>query len=253
MNRDVAQNDYNIKSLIKALDILEILIENGHMSIGEISSKSSMGKSSVHRILGTFKKKGYINQVPEDGRYYATTKIFELGNRAANNVPIRTAAKPYLEELFEKCHETVNLAILDSNEIVFLDKIITREPLRIDLDIGRRVPAYCSGLGKALLAFSKNVNPGSMEFKKFTDKTVGSAEELSKELESIRLAGCSIDNEEYIKGLVCLAAPILDRGKNAIAAVSIAAPAVRIDESKKNEYLSMLKCTTEKISKSIGC
>lgn len=251
MAKEDVSNDYNVKSLIKSLDILEVLIENGCMSIGELSIAVGMGKSLVHRILGTYKKKGYINQLSEDGRYYASIKVFELGNIVANRIPIRTAAKPYLEELFERCHETINLAILDSYDIIFLDKIITREPLRFDLEIGRRIPAYCSGLGKALLAFSENINVSSIELKKFTDKTINSVELLQEELESIRKAGYTIDNEEYIKGLVCLAAPIKDRGGNAIAAVSVAVPTVRMDENIKNVYLGMLKETVEKISHSM--
>lgn len=101
MDKEDVSNDYNVKSLIKSLNILEVLIENGRMSIGELSIAVGMGKSLVHRILGTYKKQGYVNQLSEDGRYYASIKIFELGNIVANHMPIRTAAKPYLEELLK--------------------------------------------------------------------------------------------------------------------------------------------------------
>lgn len=247
------QNDkYNIRSLIKAFNVLELLVEHEKLSIGELNNITSYGKSTVHRILGTFKTLNYVNQDITDGKYYATIKLFELGNMVANRIPIKNIARPYLEELYEKCRETVNLGILDNYEVLYLDKILTKEPLRIDLDVGRRVPAYCSALGKAIMAFNDELDIDKFEFNKITEKTINSVEELKKSLNEIRKTGYAYDNEEYINGLVCMARPILDNNQNAIAAISIAMPIARLTESKKQEYFELLGDTIIKIKNKIG-
>ncbi|MHC6179320.1 IclR family transcriptional regulator [Clostridium sp. JNZ X4-2] len=245
------KSDYNINSLIKSMKILEYLLENGEMSILELSNTSNIGKSTVHRILGTFKSIGYVDQNVENSKYYATLKIFELGNKVVNRIPLKKIVRPYIEELYEKCHETVNFAVIDKNEIIFLDKIITREPLRIELEVGKRVPAYCSSLGKAILAFRPNLDISQFNFHKITNNTIDSLEKFEDELVEIREKGYSMDNEEYINGLICLAVPIKNQLNNSIGAISIATPAVRLNEEKKDLFIKLLKKTSLKIMEHI--
>ena len=234
-------NNYNIKSLVKSLEIFEKLIEHGALSIGELSKLTGIGKSGVHRVLGTFKQMGYVKQDAENGRYHAAIKIFELGNQVGTS----------LQKLYERCNETVNMAMLDNLDIVFLDKIITKEPLRIVLDIGRRVPANCTGMGKVLLAYAKDINLEDIDYKKYSDNTIDNIEKFQEELETIRKQGYAIDKEEYIKGLICIAVPIKNRNGNVIAAISIATPAVRMDQQKKEEYVKMLLETAEDVNKKL--
>jgi len=245
-------NKYNIKSIIKAFNILELLVENEKLSIGELNDMTTYGKSTVHRLVGTLKQLNYVDQDIIDGKYFMTIKIFEMGNRVANRIPIKNIAQPYLEELYEKCKETVNLGILDNNEVIYLNKIVTEEPLRINLDVGRRIPVYCSALGKAILAFNEETDISKLKFQKFTGKTIESVENLKNELENIRKFGYSYDDEEYIEGLVCIARPILDNNGNAIAAISIAIPKTRLTDEKKQKYFEILKETANKIQNKNG-
>ncbi len=248
-NQDL--NNYNIKSLIKSLEILEKLIIHGETSIGELSNLTGIGKSGVHRILGTFKQMGYIKQA-RDGRYYASIKIFELGNLVGDRIPFKSIIRKSLEKLYEKCHETVNVSMLDDLDIVFLDKIITKEPLRIVLDVGRRVPAYCTGMGKVLLAHEENANLKNIDFRRYSDNTLDSIEKFEEELKLIREQGYAIDKEEYIKGLICIAVPVKKRNRDVVAAISIATPAARMDQQKKEEYLRMLLDAAEDITKELA-
>lgn len=247
MNKENESGNYNIKSLIKSVKLLETLVEGGEMSINELDSISKMGKSTVHRILGTFKAMGYVAQKNEDGKYYATIKMFELGNRVADRITIRNIARPYMEELFYKCRETVNLAILDKSDVVYLDKITTEEPLRIDLEVGRRVPAYCSGLGKVFMAYTPNYDLGTIQFVRHTPLTIASAGALREELALVRKQGYAIDNEEYIKGLICLAVPVLNPKGDIVAALSIALPSIRLDKQKMALFIEYLLDTAKKI------
>lgn len=247
-----SKQSYYINSLIKSFGVLEILSEYEEMSILELSKASGLGKSSIHRILGTFKHMGYVSQNSINGKYYSTIKLFELGNKVANRMPLRKVARPFLEELFEVCHETVNIGVLDKQEVVFLDKIITKEPLKIELDIGRRVPAFCSAMGKAILAFNDTVSISEMKFRKITDTTVDNCDELEKQLKQIRIQGYSIDNEEYIKGLTCIAVPLRVNDTIPYVAISIASPSVRITEEKKQAYIGLLRNTADKIINALG-
>lgn len=240
--------NYNIKSLMKSLQILENLIEQGSLSIGELSKLTGIAKSGIHRILGTFKEMGYVKQNLEDGKYYASIKIFELGNIVGDRIPFKSIARKNLEKLYERCNETVNVGILDNLDVVFLDKIMTKEPLRIVLDVGRVVPAYCTGMGKALLAYEENINFQDINFIKYSENTLDSAEKLKKELKLIREQGYSIDKEEYIKGLICMGVPVKKKNGDVVAAISIAIPAVRMDYKKMDEYIKMLMETSEKIT-----
>lgn len=251
MEKDIESANYNIKSLIKSVKLLEVLVEGGEMSIQELSSICKMGKSSVHRILGTFKAMNYVAQKPDDGKYYATIKMFELGNRVANRMTIRNIARPFMEELFSECKETVNLAIFDRGEIVYLDKITTQEPLRIDLEVGKRVPAYCSGLGKVFIAYTPDFNLNTLNFIKYTPSTITTQEDLAIELENVRKHGYAIDNEEYIKGLICLAVPVLNRSGEIVAALSIAMPTIRCNASKKKQYIEYLKKKAKEIQQAM--
>jgi DNA-binding IclR family transcriptional regulator len=248
-NKD--SGNYNIKSLMKSLQILEKLIEQGELSIGELSKLTGLGKSGIHRILGTFKEMGYVKQNLEDGKYYASIKIFELGSKVGDRIPFKSIVRKNLEKLYERCSETVNVAMLDNLDVVFLDKIMTKEPLRIVLDVGRVVPAYCTGMGKVLLAYEENINLQDINFIKYSENTLDNAKKLEKELKLIKEQGYSIDREEYIKGLICIAVPVKKKNGDVVAAISIAIPAVRMDYQKKDEYIKMLLETTEEITKEL--
>ncbi len=241
------KGDYNINSLIKSLNVLENLIEHGEMSILELASDSGLGKSTVHRILGTFKSMGYVEQNKDNSKYYPTLKIFELGTKAANRIPLKKIVRPYLEEIYEKCHETVNFGIVDKNEVVFVDKIVTAEPLRIELEVGRRVPAYCSALGKAILAFTKDLDISKLKFEKITPNTIDSPEKFMELMRTVRENGFVVENEEYINGLTCIAVPIKNQYNQAIAAISIATPTIRMNEERRHQFIKLLLEAADRI------
>ncbi|MCC9295226.1 IclR family transcriptional regulator [Clostridium sp. MT-14] len=241
------KNDYNINSLLKSLNVLEDLIEHGEISIIELSSNLGLGKSTVHRILGTFKTMGYVDQNKDNNKYYPTLKIFELGTKVANRIPLKKIIRPYLEEIYRKSHETVNFAILDKDEVVFIDKIVTAEPLRIELEIGKRVPVYCCALGKAILAFSGDVDITKLNFEKITDNTVNSPEKLMEQIKAVKQNGYAIEYEEYIEGLICIAVPIKNQFNQSVAAISIATPTIRMNDERKKQFIKLLQEIVYKI------
>jgi IclR family KDG regulon transcriptional repressor len=241
------KNDYNINSLVKSMKILEQLVEKGEMSILELTESSGMGKSTVHRILGTFKSIGYVDQNKDNLKYFPTLKIFQLGTKASNRIPLKKIIRPYLQEIFDKCHETVNFGIVDRGDLIYLDKIVTSEPLRVDLEIGNKVSAYCTGIGKAILAFTDGVDVSKIDFVKKTGNTVDSPEKFLEQLEFIRKYGYCVEHEEYIPGLTCIAVPLKNRDGRALAGISISVPSMRLNEKREKEIVNLLLNTVKKI------
>lgn len=229
------------------MKILEQLVEKGEMSILELTESSGMGKSTVHRILGTFKSIGYVDQNKDNLKYFPTLKIFQLGTKASNRIPLKKIIRPYLQEIFDKCHETVNFGIVDGGDLIYLDKIVTSEPLRVDLEIGNKVSAYCTGIGKAILAFTDGVDVSKIDFVKKTENTVDSPEKFLEQLEFIRKYGYCVEHEEYIPGLTCIAVPLKNRDGRALAGISISVPSMRLNEKREKEIVNLLLDTVKKI------
>jgi IclR family KDG regulon transcriptional repressor len=247
-----------VKSVLKAFAIIEELDKAGELSIGELSKRLSMDKSTVHRLINTIKEAGYVNQNEENRKYSNSLKLFAIGNKVVKSTGIKKIARPYLECLADKSGETINLGVRVGAKIIYVDKIESSSTIRAGLEIGMTVPTYCSGLGKAILAFTpeETLNEVLDEiniFKKYTKKTIENRADFLKELEVVRKNGYSIDDEEYVDGLICFGVPVFDYHGNPVAAVSISFPKYRYDELKHREMHSKLLLeTSNEISKQLG-
>ncbi len=220
-------------TLERAFSVLEELARHREIGVCSLAKTLGFSRTSTHRILATLKKLGYVSQDSESGKYRLALRLFELGSRVVERLGLKEQASFAMKMLALKYNETVNLALLDGTEIVYIDKIESSEPLRMGLRVGTRVPAHCSALGKALLAQLPSEDLDRYlehaQLKRYTPSTIVSASDLKHELERIRAQGFSFDNEEYILGIRCVAAPIYNHRSEAVAAVSIAGPSMRLD------------------------
>jgi len=241
-------NDKNIiKSTIKVFELLEVLADNGKLSIAKLSQLTGFSKSTTQRIVNTLTQMKYIQQDKLTLEYFPSIKLYELGNKVINNITIKNIAKPHMLKLYNELNETVNLGILYNDCVIYLDKLVSKSPLKAELNLGVEVPIYCSALGKALAAFSDEFFSFEGNYVKYTENTISSDRELHEELARIREQGYSIDNEEYVKGLICIAVPILNRNEKAIASISVSIPSSRFDSNKINQYVAILKEYAAKI------
>lgn len=226
----------SVKSVVKAFLLMEELDKSGEMSIGDLSERLEMDKATVHRLLNTMKDAGYINQNPDNKKYANSLKLLAMGNRAIEKTGVRHIARSYMEELSEKTGETINLGMRVENKIIYIDKIESRSTIKVGLGIGVSVPSYCSGLGKAILAFTPADElerlMDSIVFEKFTANSITEKERFLGELEKIRKNGYAVDDEEYVDGLMCFAAPIFDFHGNPIASISVSCPKYRYDPNR---------------------
>lgn len=245
-----------IKSIDKALNLLEFLSSNGHeIGIAEISKRLDMGLSTVHRILNTLKSRGYVLQNQKTQKYRLGMKLFELGCEVQSTKNLIRIARPYLRKLSKMTNETANLAILEDNDVIYLDTIESSETLRTGIVRGSRTIAHCTALGKVLLAnlSDKDFNQiygNSSDLNVLTFKSISSMDELKKELKQVKKLGYATDFEESMIGINCVGVPILNHKEEPLAAISITGPASRFTEKKIEEAKNILLRTSLDISNS---
>jgi len=249
-----------VKSVERALIILETLAKIGvPTTITEISKRTNLSPGTTHRLLHTMMQRGFVAQNPENSKYRLGIKAFQIGNISAYFKDLRSAARPVLEELQKRYNETVNLAILDGSEVVYIDQVESTNivVVRMFAQTGSRGPAHCTGSGKVLLA---GLPPNqlkevvyNMDLIKYTDKTITDPEELIKELNQIKQRGYAIDNGERDEGVWCAAAPIKNTEGMVVAAVSISVPSIRVDSAAtQTKLINAIIDGAKRISTQLG-
>lgn len=247
-----------VQSVERALDILELLsqYEKG-LSIKEISIKSELHKSTVHRLLGTLIEKGYVSQDKLTSHYYVTLKLYRLGSRRVENTDLIQICKPYLQKLGQLTGEVVHLVLREDIHVVYVDKVESTQTIRMHSRIGNRNPLYSTGVGKAILATLPEEEVldvwSRSEISKLTPYTITDQAHLDQELKTISKEGYAKDNEENELGVRCVAAAILNKDGVGDAAISISAPLQRMSEEKVSQYALYLKETCGEISRLLGC
>ena len=251
MNKKNNNFKYPIHSVENAFSLLEVLAGNGlELGIAEFCRKTALHKGTVHRLLGTLKNLGYIEQNPQNRKYRFTIKIFKLGTAITDNIGLSQII-PYMKELSQQFNETVNLAILERDEIIYVYSVGSDNTLKLDLRIGSNQPAYCAAIGKVLLAYLSEKELDNylqkVELESFTPYTITNKDYLKKELKLIRQRGYSFVNEEYMLGVACVAVPLKDHQGKVCAGLSFSIPTVRITKEKLPSLIDSLLSTSKKI------
>ncbi|MCR4441978.1 MAG: IclR family transcriptional regulator [Peptococcaceae bacterium] len=250
------RNGHTIQSVERALNILEEFSgKEKELGVTEIAKRLGLKKNTCFGLLKTLQNRGYVEQNPDTGKYRLGLKIFQLGQVYEEGLELREIARPYLQDLVEKTRETVHLVVRNRAEAVYIEKVEGPSAINIISQVGRSVNLHCTGVGKALLAyFPENLYREVLArgLGRFTEKTITDPGELAKSLEAIREKGYSIDDEEIEIGLRCIAAPIFNHRKEAIAAISISGPKTRITDEKIEEFARLVKTATGSISIKLG-
>ena len=234
-----------VQTIKRASSILDILGQSSQgISIRELSTKIKLPKGTIHRLLSSLSYFGYVHQDPKTRNYFLGLKLVELGQLLLSQLDLRKEAESFLRDLAERTKETVHLVFLDRNEIVYIDKLETDQNpsgLRMASRVGLRNPAHSCAVGKVLLADlpEEALNNFIREkgLPKRTENTITNSTHLKEHLNLVRTQGYAIDDEENEKGIRCVAAPIRNEVRRAVAAVSISGPAFRITKKVIQESL----------------
>jgi IclR family pca regulon transcriptional regulator len=219
------------QSLERGLAILSSFHANRSLiGVSELSRGLDLSRSTAHRYVTTLAKLGYLQQDPESKRYRLGPKVLDLGFSALNSMDLLEISAPYLRQLSDETQHTVNLAILDDTDVVYIERCRTTRPGQQDIDlnlhVGARLPAYCTAMGKAILAFLPEERVDSIieriDFTKRGPNTITDAKAFRTELAKIRETGIAVNDEELAYGLRSIGAPIHSYSGEVLAALNLA-------------------------------
>ncbi len=251
------RSEYYLKSLNKAMQILNALAqENVELGVTELSKKVGWHKSTVHRILVTLEDERLVAQDKVTQKYRLGIKLFELGSLVQEQVEIRKLALPAMKRLAQETEESIDLNIISSGKRVSIEKIESTHDIRRIIQLGERLPLYCGGSGKALLAFLPEEEIDKILQQErlipFTSHTITDPFKLKEHLKEIKKLGYATSFEERIPGSASVAAPIFNFKGKVVASLSISGPISRFTHEKLPKLIALVKDTTRDISFSLG-
>ena len=235
----------SVQSVDRALDLLEALATaDGEVSITAVAQRTALHVSTVHRLLATLLRRGYVRQNPETSRYYAGAKLATLAEGRSRYGEIRLRARPVLRAITEATRETTNLVVLDDVTAVYIDTVPSPQVVRLFTSVGNRVPLHATGAGKCLLAAlppeKREALIERLDMRAYTPRTIVDRAALRHALDEARERGFAIDDEEYDEGVRCIAVPV-GGTTEATAAISVSAPASRLTRQRCLELLPLLR------------
>jgi DNA-binding IclR family transcriptional regulator len=226
-----------VQTTLTTLDIVERLKELDGAGVTELAENLDLPKSSVHNYLSTLHQRGYV--IKEENEFHVSLRFLDLGSKARDNKDIYDIAKPNIWELAEETGELANLMVEEHGEGVYIHRETGEDAVMVDKNVGQRVHLHNTALGKAILAHYPRERVSEVidqhGLPKRTETTITDEEELFAELERVRNEGIAYDDEERLKGLRCVAAPILDGDDHPVAAVSVSGPIARFSAERFRE------------------
>jgi IclR family pca regulon transcriptional regulator len=219
------------QSLQRGLAILSAFdSDRPQIGVSELSRELQLSRSTTHRYIATLAQLGYLQQDSESKRYRLGPKVLDLGFSAINSMDVREISAPHLRRLSDETGHTVNLAILDGVDVVYIERCRTARPgqreIDLNLHVGARLPAYCTALGKAILAFVPEERRDELiariDFQPRGPNTLTDADAFRAELDRIRAKGIAVNDEELAYGLRSIAAPIRSHSGDVLAALNLA-------------------------------
>jgi DNA-binding IclR family transcriptional regulator len=237
--------DYAVRAVVRAAGLLELLrLSDGGAALNDLATRSGLAKASAFRMLRTLEGVGLVERDGDGDLYRLGVRCLELGQAYLEQTDLRREALPILHRLRDRFDETVHLAVLDDDlRVVYLEKLETTHAVGIMMSrVGRTAPSYCTGVGKALLAWRDDDPAGRLderrELRRHTEHTIHDPDALRAELALIRERGYALDLEEHEPGVRCVAAPVRGGAGEVVAAISIAGPAHRLSEPSLLEDLA---------------
>jgi DNA-binding IclR family transcriptional regulator len=246
-----------LRSCLRTLRILEVLSSGEEMGVTEIGKYTGLHKSTAFRFLETLEHEGYVKQNPDTEKYRLSYKVLSLGFNLIEKMDVRIAARPHMEKLAIMTGETVYLTIVDSGQILYIDKVNLTENLQTFHKVGDKNYVHCTASGKAQIAFFSEAEFNDIFQKwglpKQTKNTITDINVLKEQLKEVRIRGYAIDDRESEEDVMCVASPIFDYTGNVVAALSISGPITRLTVKKiERDFSHLIVDVTADVSKELG-
>ncbi|MCC5982871.1 MAG: IclR family transcriptional regulator [Rhodobacteraceae bacterium] len=219
-------------TVAKALEVLDLVAAHARpVRFSDLLSQSPYPKATLYRLLQTLVAQGMLSHDPVSGCYSMGMRLVRLAHVAWQQSSLAPIARPHLDRLSDHVGETVHLAQLDNAQVLYVDKRNARDPVQMFSQAGKVGPAYCTGVGKAMLAFTPDAQlPGLLaqqSWHAFTGNTLTTPESFMAEIAVIRARGYAFDDEEHEPGIICIALPILSAGGQVLGALSVTSTTAR--------------------------
>ncbi len=252
-----SKSPYRVQVLDRALAALEVLASRSNeCSLVEICTTLKLHKSTAHRLMMVLEQHRLVDKNPDTGRYRLGLKLFEFGSKAIGAIDLRGHARPYLDRLQRELRETVFFCLLDDGQVFYIEKIESQQSVRTGCTVGSRAPAYCTAVGKAMLAELTDTDVNDIirrwGLKAVTPNTITTASQLKAELRAIRSRGFAIDNEEKEPGLRCVSAAVRGDSGKLLAALSVSGPAFRLTKERVPEIGKAVMQAAGELSYELG-
>lgn len=247
-----------VKSAARVFDVFELLVQHPDgLSLTEISDALGFPRSSAHGLLNTMVVRGYLREGLRDRTYRLGPALFELGSAYIASTDLVSDGWEIVRATSRACNETVHLAVLDGSDVLYVAKEESTNTIRMVSAVGKRFPAYATGVGKVLLgnlrdADLRNHIPATDPLPQITPNTITDVTTLIQTIEIARTRGYAIDIEESTVGLCCVAAPVFDASGEIVAGMSISVPSVRFTPARQRELLVLIAQQTQKLSTILG-
>jgi DNA-binding IclR family transcriptional regulator len=203
------------------------------LSLADLARRTGFAKTTVHRITAELVELGLLER--SERRYHLGIRLFELGQLMPWHRALRDTALPFMQDLLEATHETVNLAVLEGTEVLYAERIMGHRKVSAPIRVASRLPLHCTALGKVLLAFSPpelTARLVSSGLRPRTPYTIVSPTVLLEQLRQIASKGVAFEHEESVVGIGCAASPVFGPGNRLVAALSVSAPVTRADPAR---------------------
>ena len=245
-----------VTTLAKAIEILDIVGAAPHgISLAELALRLQMPKSTVHRLATALCRANFLRKNVARTVFQLGLRLTELGEIALESLELREIARPLLLRLAYDLGETVHMAIVESGRAVYVEKVDMPNMIRMYSAVGRTVPLHCTGVGKALLAFSPSAFQEAIiaqGLEPHTQHSIGDGDRLRAELAAIRERGYALALEEIALGLHCVGAPVFNHQQVCVAAISVAGPKQRIPLERLEEISEQIVRVADLISGELG-
>ncbi|RIA55820.1 IclR family transcriptional regulator [Dichotomicrobium thermohalophilum] len=240
-------------TLQRAFAVIKLLADSGHpMNAPDIGTQLDMNRQTVHRLLNQLEALGIVRRDVARERFEIGPALVELGLRAQTGNHATKLRRAVMEELVAKIGEDCNLAILDGYEIVYIDHVQSDWPLRRQIQIGARMPAYCTAIGKVLLAHlperALDQYLSVVTLERRTENTCTDPDMLRDNLIQVREQGYAIADQENLVGLLSVAVPVWDPLGRVVAGLSMHGPNARLTQARAHAIVPELKEAAETIS-----
>lgn len=245
-------------ALVRGLDILELFLDrDAGLSAPEITALTGLPRATVHELLSTLVARSYLRRDESTRLFHLGLRVFQLGNAYGERLDLVTTGRLVAREIAAVCAETVNVGILDGPNVVYMVKVESSQAVRMVSAIGRQMPANCTALGKALLAYLprgvvEGLYPGGPGLPGMTPQSITGMDDLLGQLEEIRRTGLAFEAGESTPGVSCVAAPVRDHLGTVVASLSVSVPDMRWEQRPAGEWAKIAAEGARRLSELLG-